>query len=282
MPRYVLLTHDHPFPHWDLLLEWGTACRTWRLLQAPVPGRVIAAEPLPDHRRHYLDYEGPVSGDRGTVARWDSGGFQTQVNRSDIVRVACDGCRGFAGLILQSGADPSRWTCCITTSRPPEVRADAYDDYAEHPRFGREPLWTGRTPLAEPGEVYLHWINRYLPRDPSRMGDQFRTVAASTAEAADLAIPGTAVEADVARQSPSTVPVTHYFDVRRLCCDCGRPFLLFALEQKHWYEDLQLNLASDAVRCPECRYKQRSLVRLAQQYDALLRQLNRSEAEADR
>ncbi|HKI33113.1 MAG TPA: hypothetical protein VKA46_14775, partial [Gemmataceae bacterium] len=33
----------------------------------------VAAEPSFDHRRTYLDYEGPVSGGRGTVTRWDAG-----------------------------------------------------------------------------------------------------------------------------------------------------------------------------------------------------------------
>ncbi len=32
--------------------------------------------PLPDHRREYLDYEGPVSGDRGHVRRVAAGSFE--------------------------------------------------------------------------------------------------------------------------------------------------------------------------------------------------------------
>ena len=31
---------------------------------------------LPDHRKHYLDYEGDVPGSRGTVARIDAGTYQ--------------------------------------------------------------------------------------------------------------------------------------------------------------------------------------------------------------
>jgi hypothetical protein len=77
MPRYVILTHDHPFPHWDFLLEQqpGGMLRAWRLLSEPAAGACCLAEPLPDHRPLYLDYEGPVSGDRGTVARWDWGEY---------------------------------------------------------------------------------------------------------------------------------------------------------------------------------------------------------------
>ena len=33
----------------------------------------LIAEALPDHRIAYLEYEGPVSGDRGEVRRWDRG-----------------------------------------------------------------------------------------------------------------------------------------------------------------------------------------------------------------
>lgn len=65
--RLTILEHDHPFLHWDLLLDNGETLTTWRLLQRPAGDAWIPAERLPDHRRIYLDYEGPVSGDRGVV-----------------------------------------------------------------------------------------------------------------------------------------------------------------------------------------------------------------------
>jgi hypothetical protein len=76
MPRYVILEHDHPFLHWDVMLEIGTALRTWRLAAPPTSSSIITAQPLGDHRLAYLDYEGPVSGNRGTVKRWDRGDFE--------------------------------------------------------------------------------------------------------------------------------------------------------------------------------------------------------------
>jgi hypothetical protein len=76
MPRYVILTHDWPFHHFDLMLEWGTALRTWRLAGPPTPAGTVSIERLVDHRLDYLDYEGPVSGGRGQVARWDQGTFE--------------------------------------------------------------------------------------------------------------------------------------------------------------------------------------------------------------
>lgn len=77
MPRrFVILEHDHPFLHWDLLLEEHSSARTWRLLRKPCVGETIAAERIPDHRLMYLDYEGPVSGERGDVKRFLSGVYE--------------------------------------------------------------------------------------------------------------------------------------------------------------------------------------------------------------
>jgi len=89
--RFVILTHDHPVLHWDLMLDFGEALRTWRLLAEPEVGADIPAEALPDHRRAYLDYEGPVSGGRGTVTRWEAGEFELETDENDhfVVRLRC-------------------------------------------------------------------------------------------------------------------------------------------------------------------------------------------------
>jgi hypothetical protein len=93
MPRFVILEHDHPFLHWDLMLESGVWLRTWRLHGEPAAGRTIAAEALPDHRLAYLDYEGPVSGNRGTVTRWDAGEYRVVEESSEGLRVVLYGDR---------------------------------------------------------------------------------------------------------------------------------------------------------------------------------------------
>lgn len=100
MPRFVILEHDWPYLHWDLMLEIGEQLRTWRLARTPAPGLVLDALPLPDHRRHYLDYEGPLSGNRGTVRRWDAGEFLPQEVAADHVTVLFQGnrLRGMASL----------------------------------------------------------------------------------------------------------------------------------------------------------------------------------------
>jgi hypothetical protein len=79
MPRYVILAHDWPTPHFDLLLEAGGVFKSWRLLARPTPGTTVPATPNADHRLHYLDYEGPVGGDRGTVTRYASGEYEGEI-----------------------------------------------------------------------------------------------------------------------------------------------------------------------------------------------------------
>jgi hypothetical protein len=79
MPRFAILLHDTPQEsHFDFMLEVNGVLKTWSLPCHPANGMTIEAKPLPDHRIAYLDYEGPVSGDRGTVARWDAGTYATQ------------------------------------------------------------------------------------------------------------------------------------------------------------------------------------------------------------
>jgi hypothetical protein len=97
MPRYVILVHDHPFLHWDFLLESGDAALTWRLLEQPRPDAAIQAEALPAHRLRYLDYEGPVSGGRGNVTRWDWGEYEEPLGtakQNAIANIMLSGTRG--------------------------------------------------------------------------------------------------------------------------------------------------------------------------------------------
>ena len=91
MPRFVILEHDHPFPHLDFMIEWGDTLRTWRLSARPTPGVTIAAEAIGDHRKQYLDYEGLVSGGRGRVKRWDAGHFSVESESAVELRLKLSG-----------------------------------------------------------------------------------------------------------------------------------------------------------------------------------------------
>ena len=103
MPRFVILEHDHPVLHWDLMLESGPALRTWRLAGPPESaGGAVAAKASFDHRLAYLDYEGPVSRGRGTVRRWDQGTYLIEEEAAGrrVKRQVGFGLLGIAGLAL--------------------------------------------------------------------------------------------------------------------------------------------------------------------------------------
>jgi hypothetical protein len=78
MLRFVILHHTgYGDEHWDLMLENQGRLLTWKLPGSPGDGSAlpIQAVRISDHRLLYLDYEGPVSGERGHVAREDTGGI---------------------------------------------------------------------------------------------------------------------------------------------------------------------------------------------------------------
>ena len=114
MPRFVILEHDHPTRHWDLMLEAGPVLRTWRLSRPPEPSRPVEAIPSFDHRLAYLDYEGPVSGNRGTVRRWDAGTFAWELDTPEQVAVCLSGGRIAGRAILQR--EKSAWSFDVQVS----------------------------------------------------------------------------------------------------------------------------------------------------------------------
>jgi len=79
MYRFVVLHHEQSSDgeHWDLMLESDQVLTTWSLPPHSLPLESFRsrARRLPDHRIAYLDYEGPVDGNRGTVRRIDTGTY---------------------------------------------------------------------------------------------------------------------------------------------------------------------------------------------------------------
>jgi hypothetical protein len=106
-PRFVLLEHTCETPHFDFMLEAGGRLMTWRLAHPPVPGQEQEAERIGNHRLLYLDYEGPLSGGRGHVRRWDHGTFAGEVNDSPI-RIQLRGAK-LQGQVVLEQADGDRW-----------------------------------------------------------------------------------------------------------------------------------------------------------------------------
>ncbi len=109
MPRYVILEHDHPFLHWDFMLEDGSVLQTWRLAAVPTVDTIIPATYLAAHRLLYLDYEGPVSDYRGQVRRWDAGTFTWLKRDEGQIEVQLHGERLHIDAYLQKTSE-DKWS----------------------------------------------------------------------------------------------------------------------------------------------------------------------------
>jgi predicted ABC-type ATPase len=120
MPRFVILEHDHPHLHWDLMLEAGDVLCTWRLERPPRGApETIPAERISDHRLAYLDYEGPVSGGRGLVKRWDWGTYEI-LDSAQRITLRLWGERTVGLAILQETAG-NQWQLVLTPGEAKEV-----------------------------------------------------------------------------------------------------------------------------------------------------------------
>lgn len=111
---FVILEHfrrDAVTPdHWDLMFgDPAGPLATWSLTRPPnVPGQ-HAARRLAPHRTVYLRYEGPISGDRGWIRRWDRGRCEILAETPNLVRLFLHG---------------ERWGGMLTLERRPATDAD--------------------------------------------------------------------------------------------------------------------------------------------------------------
>ena len=146
----------------------------------------------------------------------------------------------------------------------------ARKEYVEHPRYGTAPRLTGLDADMDSMEVHLH---DRLCAFTKPLLEAFRRGGWGVPQPRDdgpRLIPGTAIAADLTRQSAATVPVTHYYDEERRCLDCRRWFLFFAEEQRFWYEELRFPIEADCVRCHPCRRIGQEMQRTRQEYDHLM------------
>jgi hypothetical protein len=108
MLRFVVLIHDYPELHWDFMLEKEAILRTWRLSRSPAEAGPIDAESLADHRLAYLDYEGPVSDNRGSVRRFDRGKYTVVEESPHRIEVQLEGAvlKGRAAIERRNSIEP--------------------------------------------------------------------------------------------------------------------------------------------------------------------------------
>ncbi len=120
MPRFAILRHDCPQGlHFDLLLQTGDVLQTWSLPRVPESGVDMPCEPLPEHRSLYLDYEGPISGGRGSVSRWDRGSYEILHRSESKLQIAVDGDTLRGQVTIEQASDQcGEWRFSFLAARP--------------------------------------------------------------------------------------------------------------------------------------------------------------------
>lgn len=121
--------------------------------------------------------------------------------------------------------------------------------YVKHPLYGRVRL-IRRIAKGRDGKRYDWWEYDGTFRPP---------------------VPDGAVPGDPSKQvfcSVHHVPKYFFVDEDRRCVDCNEDFVFGATEQRYWYETLKFNFGSVAIRCPNCRKRQRRVSTLNAQVAA--------------
>jgi hypothetical protein len=106
--RFAVLHHTEvASPHFDLMFETaeGSPLATWRSPTWPIEAATVI-ERLEDHRRDYLDYEGPVSNNRGEVQRVADGLVRIESRTDDQWIITTD--QGLR-LVLKRREDLVTW-----------------------------------------------------------------------------------------------------------------------------------------------------------------------------
>ncbi|MEM7190095.1 MAG: zinc-ribbon domain containing protein [Pseudomonadota bacterium] len=132
--------------------------------------------------------------------------------------------------------------------------------FVDHPRYGNTPI-RSRTPATEAEVRAAYWGYARVTYDNR------------------IIFPETAIPANIWKQKSGWGCRRLYVDIARPCRTCARWFLFFALEQKHWYEELGFFIDADCVECQECRYSRHGQQARIARYEALLANPEKSRKE---
>ncbi len=106
MPSFVVLKHDCPDGSWhhDWMIErtdpgvdLDRPLLTFRTIVLPTQSARFEAERIADHRRAYLDYEGEISGGRGSVRRLAGGSAAIEAFEPDRIVILLGSSRRLVG-----------------------------------------------------------------------------------------------------------------------------------------------------------------------------------------
>lgn len=101
------------------MLELGGVLRTWAMEALPIAGESTAAEQLQDHRLAYLEYEGEISGERGSVSRVDAGEYEIDEETELAITARMTGQRLKGTLTLvRDERESQRWRVSFSPGWP--------------------------------------------------------------------------------------------------------------------------------------------------------------------
>jgi len=107
--KFVIHHHITVDNHYDLMVERGNTLITWQIPENIFnqfkSGSEIEAEKIQDHRKKYLEYQGPVSCDRGRVQIFDSGEYSDIIWNNEEIKINILGNRiqGLLSIIKNQG-----------------------------------------------------------------------------------------------------------------------------------------------------------------------------------
>lgn len=118
--RFVIHHHITQPDHYDLMIDRGESLQSWQIPSPLLPdllaGREIASLRIQDHRRGYLDYQGPVSCDRGRVEILDTGEYTLGTESPPSLTITLSG-RIFRGTLIISRPEGPQ---CLIRYKPAE------------------------------------------------------------------------------------------------------------------------------------------------------------------
>jgi hypothetical protein len=128
--------------------------------------------------------------------------------------------------------------------------------YVNHPRYGDKPIKSG---ISFSREIIERSYWRYSSLKY---------------------FPESVIEANVENQNYTIYPRQLYVDIEAQCETCKRAFIFFALEQKHWFEELGFYVDAHCIHCIECRKKDQEIRLLNKRYQSLISKNDRTNQEA--
>jgi hypothetical protein len=117
--NFVLHFHETTENHYDLMIEQGQELLSWRINDIEHLGdnRGVPCVRITNHRKEYLSYEGPVSGNRGTVRLYDSGLYTVLRWELNIIMLEMKGER-ISGILTITDPDSASGSCRLTPFEP--------------------------------------------------------------------------------------------------------------------------------------------------------------------